>query len=115
MLAELDDRITLILSHMELQLTDVDGLDLYDRPDPKTFELYQDVEYMESDNRTTVMMEGGQGGIGLNTDTLTSPITIRQAAEVVDPEDPTTWGKVGRNAHCPCGSGKKFKHCHGSN
>ena len=115
MLAELDDRITLILSHMELQLTDVDDLDLYDRPDPKTFELYQDVEYMESDNRTTVMMEGGQGGIGLNTDTLTSPITIRQAAEVVDPEDPTTWGKVGRNAHCPCGSGKKFKHCHGSN
>jgi len=30
-----------------------------------------------------------------------------------DPEDPTTWGKVGRNEPCPCGSGKKFKHCHG--
>ena len=30
-----------------------------------------------------------------------------------DPDDPTTWGKVGRNAPCPCGSGKKFKHCHG--
>ncbi len=24
-----------------------------------------------------------------------------------------TWGKVGRNAPCPCGSGKKYKHCHG--
>jgi len=30
-----------------------------------------------------------------------------------DPTDPATWGKVGRNAPCPCGSGKKFKHCHG--
>ena len=27
--------------------------------------------------------------------------------------DPATWGKVGRNEACPCGSGKKFKHCHG--
>ena len=31
----------------------------------------------------------------------------------VDPNDPSTWGKVSRNALCPCGSGKKFKHCHG--
>jgi preprotein translocase subunit SecA len=30
-----------------------------------------------------------------------------------NPKDPTTWGKVGRNEACPCGSGKKFKHCHG--
>jgi len=29
------------------------------------------------------------------------------------PSDPQSWGKVGRNAPCPCGSGKKFKHCHG--
>jgi preprotein translocase subunit SecA len=27
--------------------------------------------------------------------------------------DPSTWGKPGRNDACPCGSGKKFKHCHG--
>ncbi len=31
-----------------------------------------------------------------------------------DPQDPSTWGKVGRNEACPCGSGKKFKHCHGA-
>ncbi|HET7334288.1 MAG TPA: preprotein translocase subunit SecA [Rhizomicrobium sp.] len=31
-----------------------------------------------------------------------------------DPNDPTTWGKVQRNAPCPCGSGRKFKHCHGA-
>ncbi len=28
-------------------------------------------------------------------------------------DDPTTWGNPGRNDMCPCGSGKKFKHCHG--
>lgn len=31
----------------------------------------------------------------------------------LDPNDPDTWGKVPRNAACPCGSGKKYKHCHG--
>ncbi len=31
-----------------------------------------------------------------------------------DPADPQTWGKVGRNEACPCGSGKKYKHCHGA-
>jgi preprotein translocase subunit SecA len=29
------------------------------------------------------------------------------------PDDPATWGRVSRNAACPCGSGKKYKHCHG--
>ncbi|MBF9051165.1 preprotein translocase subunit SecA [Roseobacter sp. HKCCD9010] len=28
-------------------------------------------------------------------------------------DDPSTWGNPGRNDPCPCGSGKKFKHCHG--
>jgi preprotein translocase subunit SecA len=28
-------------------------------------------------------------------------------------DDPTTWGNPGRNEKCPCGSGLKFKHCHG--
>ena len=37
----------------------------------------------------------------------------RADAGAVDPNDPATWGKVARNAPCPCGSGKKFKHCHG--
>jgi preprotein translocase subunit SecA len=35
-------------------------------------------------------------------------------AELRDPADPSTWGKVGRNEACPCGSGKKYKHCHGA-
>ena len=37
----------------------------------------------------------------------------RVEAEARDPQDPSTWGKIGRNEACPCGSGKKFKHCHG--
>jgi preprotein translocase subunit SecA len=30
-----------------------------------------------------------------------------------DEKDPATWGNPGRNDPCPCGSGEKFKHCHG--
>lgn len=37
----------------------------------------------------------------------------RRNAAKMDASDPATWGKVQRNAACPCGSGKKFKHCHG--
>jgi len=37
-----------------------------------------------------------------------------QAAAGRDENDPSTWGKVGRNEPCPCGTGKKFKHCHGA-
>ncbi|GAA0598386.1 preprotein translocase subunit SecA [Paenochrobactrum glaciei] len=31
-----------------------------------------------------------------------------------DASDPRTWGRVSRNESCPCGSGKKYKHCHGA-
>ncbi|MGH6827306.1 MAG: preprotein translocase subunit SecA, partial [Rhizomicrobium sp.] len=31
-----------------------------------------------------------------------------------DPNNPATWAKVQRNAPCPCGSGRKYKHCHGA-
>jgi preprotein translocase subunit SecA len=34
-------------------------------------------------------------------------------ASGANPADPSSWGKVQRNALCPCGSGKKYKHCHG--
>ncbi|RUX04643.1 MAG: preprotein translocase subunit SecA [Mesorhizobium sp.] len=36
------------------------------------------------------------------------------APEDRDPNNQATWGKVGRNEACPCGSGKKYKHCHGA-
>jgi preprotein translocase subunit SecA len=42
------------------------------------------------------------------------PVRNMPAAGIAsDPKDPATWGKVQRNALCPCGSGKKYKHCHG--
>jgi len=49
----------------------------------------------------------GNGGTAL----LTRPLRPRQLR--VDPADPSTWHATPRNAPCPCGSGKKYKHCHG--
>ncbi|MEL6289801.1 MAG: SEC-C metal-binding domain-containing protein, partial [Pseudomonadota bacterium] len=51
---------------------------------------------------------GIEGGVGTRT------VHSRKAAKALDPNDPSTWGKVARNALCPCGSGKKYKHCHGA-
>jgi preprotein translocase subunit SecA len=42
---------------------------------------------------------------------LTAPAAVAEVDR--DPKNPTTWGRVGRNEQCPCGSGKKYKHCHG--
>jgi preprotein translocase subunit SecA len=47
-------------------------------------------------------------------------LLVRQESNAVvapedrDPNNQATWGKVGRNEACPCGSGKKYKHCHGA-
>ena len=38
---------------------------------------------------------------------------LNTSSQGIDPDDPSTWGKVPRNAPCPCGSGRKYKHCHG--
>jgi preprotein translocase subunit SecA len=46
--------------------------------------------------------------------TVTNAPRMGGKAVPMNPEDPSTWGKVPRNAPCPCGSGKKFKQCHGA-
>jgi preprotein translocase subunit SecA len=51
---------------------------------------------------------GGSGVGGAAVAARNPPPAARR-----NPQDPTSWGKVGRNEPCPCGSGKKFKHCHG--
>jgi len=40
--------------------------------------------------------------------------TAEALAAGFDPSDRSTWGNPGRNDPCPCGSGRKFKHCHGA-
>ncbi|MEJ6389850.1 preprotein translocase subunit SecA [Gymnodinialimonas ulvae] len=45
-------------------------------------------------------------------DTAPAAPTANAAPGFVE-DDPSTWGNPGRNDLCPCGSGKKFKHCHG--
>ena len=54
-------------------------------------------------------------GIGGAARAAAAPALARAAQPVAErnPQDPASWGKVGRNESCPCGSGKKFKHCHG--
>jgi hypothetical protein len=47
------------------------------------------------------------------TSTGTAESAVRAATRNAD--DPSSWGKVGRNEPCPCGSDKKFKQCHGRN
>jgi preprotein translocase subunit SecA len=42
-----------------------------------------------------------------------APDVSENAAPGFVEDDPSTWGNPGRNVPCPCGSGKKFKHCHG--
>jgi preprotein translocase subunit SecA len=57
------------------------------------------------------LVEAGDGGdVGGAAPARHAP---RARGGAVNPSDPSTWGKVARNAACPCGSGKKYKHCHG--
>jgi len=50
----------------------------------------------------------GEDDFGGGAGTLLAPAPVQR-----DANDPSTWGKVSRNELCPCGSGKKYKHCHG--
>jgi preprotein translocase subunit SecA len=99
MLDDLRERVTTILSHVELQFSLAD-----ETPPPAP-----------SQPRTT-MVESRQdpafADASADSDGETATVSRRQKGEA-DPRDPSTWGRVSRNATCPCGSGKKFKHCHG--
>jgi preprotein translocase subunit SecA len=105
MLRELDERITTILAQMEIQLTDPS--EIGQSTNSETFEISQDPNYAGN------FADSDHQGMDENR-MVTSPIVLRESADIIDPEDPSTWGKVGRNSACPCESGKKFKHCHGA-
>ncbi|MEQ8934225.1 MAG: SEC-C metal-binding domain-containing protein, partial [Amphiplicatus sp.] len=58
-------------------------------------------------------MAGGPTPYGRSAGAGATMAAARQA-QSVDPANPDTWGSVSRNSPCPCGSGQKYKHCHGS-
>lgn len=95
MLTGLRDRVTLVLAHVQFQAEpDLDAL----RPS----------QQITQETRNDPAQQGAFGGSNES-----GTVSNRQTAAAVDPNDQTTWGRVPRNSPCPCGSGKKFKHCHG--
>ena len=96
LLARLRDRVVGVLAHVELQME----APLVEREQPEMHETRDDPAFAD---------QAAEGGDGASMATVRS----RQAATAVNPADPSTWGRVSRNAPCPCGSGKKYKHCHG--
>ncbi|MCS0504060.1 preprotein translocase subunit SecA [Ancylobacter mangrovi] len=58
----------------------------------------------------------GEDEFALADAEFASAATLAPEAEAAprrDPNNPASWGRVGRNEPCPCGSGLKYKHCHG--
>jgi preprotein translocase subunit SecA len=51
---------------------------------------------------------------GASIETSLQPIKAYVDPQDRVQDDPTSWGKIARNELCPCGSAKKYKHCHGT-
>ncbi|GIK47654.1 MAG: preprotein translocase subunit SecA [Hyphomonadaceae bacterium] len=89
----LDLRTTITRMLLRLQIGQADEQALAPRAPVQTYEIHQNPDTGENE------MAGRDA----------PPL----APDGFDRHDPRTWGKVSRNAPCPCGSGKKFKYCHG--
>ena len=105
MLARLREAVTGQLAHVELAKQDeVPPLESTELPPMEAHHVNpttgEDEFALETANA------GGNGRAAAK------PARTRKATGI-NPADPVTWGKVQRNALCPCGSGKKYKHCHG--
>ncbi len=104
MLANLREAVTTMLFHVELHL---------DQEDQQLAAPMSASADLEEQHLEPLGMEEDLTA----SEPAASPAESAQAmpGDVMerDPEDPATWGKVPRNASCPCGSGKKYKHCHG--
>jgi len=110
MLARLREHVTGVMSHLEIQADDESALQPMHGP----------MQMHETRVDPALEMAGMSGDLLFDEFPPDGELAVRQmpirtaaAAAVIDPEDPTTWGKVPRNAPCPCGSGSKYKHCHG--
>ena len=109
MLSEARDETTMVLSHIEIRAA---------VPEPAMAVPQQEMQETREDpalvgqSDVPLAATGTDGALPPAAASKPQPIRNVAAAEV-NPADPTTWGKVPRNAPCPCGSGKKYKHCHG--
>ncbi len=113
MLDELRQTTTKVLAHIELQTDQGNTYITAQHPDP----MMMEEEHLDPVSGINEMAEEEMvraGGGGLNGASAQQPARSRQAAQTPDPDDPNTWGKIPRNAPCPCGTGKKYKHCHGN-
>ena len=102
MLRRVRNSVTEILSHVELT---------FDESEQEMFQREQ--QSMQESREDPAFAIADEPMAATGTDGVTTPVQSRTAAAVIDPNDASTWGKVPRNAPCPCGSGKKYKHCHG--
>ena len=106
MLERLRERVTQVLAHVELRL-DPELDQALQPPAREMHETRQDPAFAEAEGESAPRpVGGGSAGDG-------APVRSRQGSASLDPRDPATWGRVARNAPCPCGSGKKYKHCQG--
>lgn len=116
MLASLREMTTTQLARIELQQappppTDADMPEMHaHHADPTTGE--DEMELADAELAYEGARSGGNGSAPQRSRPAPAPVDTVPAANR-NPNDPRTWGKVGRNEPCPCGSGKKFKHCHG--
>ena len=99
LLNRIRESVTTLLADIEMK-AEMPMLEVKSENYPEMMESRED-PYLVTDAEATPIEES------------IAPIRNRQSAATIDPEDPSTWGKVARNAPCPCGSGKKYKHCHG--
>jgi preprotein translocase subunit SecA len=106
MVNKLRENVTAQVMRVEIQMRDAS--ELTELPDEDEL---PDMEAHHID-ATTGEDDVGEGGLVLIDMEKNAATTARRRGP--DPKDPSTWGKIGRNDPCPCGSGKRYKHCHGA-
>ncbi|MPY73722.1 MAG: preprotein translocase subunit SecA [Alphaproteobacteria bacterium] len=105
MLVRVRETVTSTLAQVEFQVESV--------PDDLLFQRQTEMHETRED---PALAAAGRDMAAFEADgeVLTkAPVRSRAPMAAVDPQDPSSWGKVPRNAPCPCGSGRKYKHCHG--
>jgi preprotein translocase subunit SecA len=115
MLRELKERVTMMLARVEIgaeppqaTLVPAPVQTVEEHPEPALAGgMVTDGDAMTGVQETS--MVGSVAAAAMATTGLGG------ARGAVDPADPSTWSRSPRNAPCPCGSGKKYKHCHGRN